>query len=154
MINGKHLLDYIHPIGSYYIADDGEHPAEKFYKLCGYGGTWEKKEGVFLLASGNNYSLGASGGNKEHNHDLGSGFAKVSFGWEADTNRLMMSVRNVGSYITNTYNPASYWPDPTTNSYKGGNYLGAELGGITENTSNMPPYIVVDVYKRVEDPAE
>ena len=137
------LLNWIYPVGIILQFAEEVDP-----NALMPGQRWEKIEGKFLLASDSNYLLGATGGNKEHNHSLNPGFAKVSFGWEGEQNRLMMTVKSVTSYTTNTYNGASYWPDPTGTVYRGSNYLAAELGGSTGNTNNMPPYLVVNVWKR------
>ena len=138
-------MNYIYPVNSIYMTVENITEEQMNSK---FGGTWEKIKDRFLLASGDTYTNGNTGGNKEHNHSLNPGFAKVSFGWESDTNRLMMALKSVDPYVTNTYNGASYWPDPTGTTYRGSNYLAAELGGNTGNTNNMPPYLVVNVFKR------
>ena len=150
MINGKSLLDYIHPIGTYYIADDGEHPAEKFYKLCGYGGTWEKKEGVFLLASSDKYSLGSEGGSADavvvqHRHTP----AMTISDW-ADGSHWQVTLYN-GNY---DYVSSYYRIGKTGNATATGMQSATGYAGEDGTGKNMPPYIVVDVYKRVEDPVE
>ena len=138
------IADLMYPVGSYYITESEElNTVEKMNAF--FGGTWVQITERFLYAS---TSAGSTGGNKEHNHSLNPGFAKVSFGWESESNRLMMSLKSVDSYVTNTYNGASYWPDPTGTTYRGSNYLAAELGGNTGNTNNMPPYRTVYMYRR------
>ena len=60
-INGKTLLDWLHPVGSYYISDNATNPKDLFG-----GGTWEKIEGRFLLGSSASYGTGTTGGEASH----------------------------------------------------------------------------------------
>lgn len=88
-INGKTLLDWLHPVGSYYISDNATNPADLFG-----GGTWEKIEGRFLLGSSASYGTGSTGGEERHvlsqsemtNHNhpyakLPDGTESYSWGW-------------------------------------------------------------------------
>ena len=60
-VNGKTLLDWVHPVGSYYISDNATNPKDLFG-----GGTWEKIEGRFLLGSSASYGTGTQGGEERH----------------------------------------------------------------------------------------
>ena len=60
-VNGKTLLDWVHPVGSYYISDNATNPKDLFG-----GGTWEKIEGRFLLGSSASYGTGTTGGEASH----------------------------------------------------------------------------------------
>lgn len=57
-IDGNPIATY--PIGTYLWTDGSYNPAEKF------GGTWEQIKDVFLLASGNTYAVGSTGGEATH----------------------------------------------------------------------------------------
>lgn len=65
-LNGKTIFDLIYPVGSIYISANTTNPATLF------GGTWEQIKDRFLLASGNSYSNGSTGGNAsinlQHSH--------------------------------------------------------------------------------------
>ena len=50
----------VYPIGSIYISVSGTNPAELF------GGTWERLKDRFLLAAGDTYSAGSTGGEAKH----------------------------------------------------------------------------------------
>lgn len=52
----NYILDLAHPIGSYYWSSDATSPAVLF------GGTWEQIVDKFILAAGDNYSVGDVGG--------------------------------------------------------------------------------------------
>lgn len=130
-INRKTILDYIYPIGSIYISVNSTSPETLF------GGVWQKIEGRFLLGSSNDYSLGDTGGEAthtltvneipSHNHRQtvtssrsGSGSTYVSW----NSNNLF---GNTDKDARNTLNTG---------------------GGKAHN--NMPPYIVVNIWKRTE----
>lgn len=55
-LNGKTLLNYFHPVGSWYLSNDSTSPASLF------GGTWEQLKDRFLVGAGNLYSVSSTGG--------------------------------------------------------------------------------------------
>lgn len=119
----------VFPVGYVYISADSTSPAELF------GGTWERLKDVFLLAAGDNYAAGATGGEEKHTltenempshaHASGHGYNNVSAG----------SGREVLS--NNYYENDSLSRNIT--SYAGGG----------EAHNNMPPYLSVYMWKRV-----
>ena len=64
MLNDTLILDLIHPIGSYYWSSLPTDPAEIF------GGTWEQVKDRFILAAGDNYTAGKTGGNTTTSIDI------------------------------------------------------------------------------------
>lgn len=134
-ILGKALGLYMYPVGSYYISDNDVNPGTIF------GGTWERVQGRFLLAGGENsgYALGSTGGETTHkltadempSHDhgpaSGTGFATFTGGAESAC----------GSTGINIY---YYLTDNTVvrTSNAGGNAA----------HNNMPPYLAVSVWRR------
>ena len=127
------LIDIIYPIGSIYMSVNSVNPSTLF------GGTWEQIEDKFLLASGSTYSNGATGGSanavvvshthtqNQHRHELtGSKTTGMSSG-----NYLRAGS---GSATDGQY---TNYSTPTINS------TGEDGTG-----KNMPPYIVVNVWKR------
>ena len=54
------ILDLAHPIGSYYWSADLTDPGELF------GGTWERIKDRFILAAGDTYTAGSTGGAASH----------------------------------------------------------------------------------------
>lgn len=60
MSNHNNALSVSYPIGAIYISTIGIDPKEFF------GGQWERLKDAFLLASGDKYSPGLTGGESEH----------------------------------------------------------------------------------------
>ena len=54
------IADAVYPVGSIYMSVNSTNPSTLF------GGTWTQLMDVFLLACGNNYSAGSTGGEAEH----------------------------------------------------------------------------------------
>ena len=138
------ILDFIYPVGSYFITESANYDTIEKVQAH-FGGTWVQVTERFLYGS---TSAGNTGGEASHDHNLNNGYAQISFGWEGEQNRLMMSVKTVDSYVTNTYNGASYWPDPTGTTYRGSNYMATNLGGTTNSKTTLPPYRTVYMYRR------
>ena len=120
------VLDYIFPVGSHIISDDPE-----FNPIYWYSGTWEKVKDKFLLGSGDIYSVGQTGGSADaivvkHSH-------KAT--WSAGA--------TLGTF--NAFIPMVNNTSPAT---------ATDVGSITEagedgTGKNMPPYAVVNIWKRV-----
>ena len=133
------------PIGSIYITVDPKNPAEIF------GGEWEQIKDRFLLGAGEVYENGAVGGSADasvishthttvssgsHNHGAratmlayksdGAAFAKGSY--------YLYAAQKLGELM---YDAGSH--THTVNS-----------SGVSGTGKNMPPYLVVYIWKRVK----
>lgn len=122
----QNQINEIYPVGSVYLAMNDISPASIF------GGVWEKIKDKFLLASGDSYTLGATGGEAthtltvaempEHNHSL-----------------------DYRSYNTKEGEFGAYG-----RSWDGtGGYLTTHNKGGSQPHNNMPPYIVVNMWQRI-----
>ena len=118
-------------IGEIYITTSNEHPGLKF------GGVWEQIKDVFLLAAGDTYSAGLTGGESEH------------------TLTIDEMPSHTHAYKRHEFNRTDTDPDTGEDVYGANNKtLGARMGS-TEATgngqahNNMPPYLTVFVWKRV-----
>lgn len=112
-----------HPIGSIEINLTGENPANYL------GGVWEQIKDTFLLACGDKYDLGATGGE-----------ATVKLDFPNYAHNIWNAVQNYEN------NDISQLWSPSGNGYGLGlNYTS------NENTphNNMPPYLAVSVWKRI-----
>lgn len=148
----KELLLTTHPVGTVEIRMDELDPADL------YGGTWKKLQDTFLLASGSR-AVGDTGGEETHAltveempaHDHGgstSSDGKHCHGsiGESYTNAPWglydSSKGHMGSGSTDYDN---YWYNTSTEGSHS-HTISSEGGGKAHN--NMPPYIVVNVWRR------
>ena len=119
-------MDNIYPIGSIFISTNTTNPSTYF------GGTWERIKGRFLLAADDStYKIGSTGGEATHKltiDEMPSHNHRFQPRWEAG--------RASGAYWT-------YNADKTT-----GDHYTANTGG-NQAHNNMPPYLVVYIWKRI-----
>lgn len=118
------------PVGSIYMSITNINPSTYF------GGEWKQIKDVFLLACGNSYSNGSTGGEAthtltinempSHNHSL-PWATQSQFGFSY-ARIISSSLNNVTEQLTN---------DSMYNA--GGN----------QPHNNMPPYLAVYVWKRI-----
>lgn len=130
------LLDLFHPVGSIYTSTVSTPPDELF------GGTWEQIKDVFMLAAGDTYAAGATGGEATHTltedempahrHDW-NGYSGLS------------SVTDTATYKIPINGDSSWLGQSFASKEKGPQSAG---GGAAHN--NMPPYLVVYAWKRTE----
>ena len=119
----------IYPIGSIYMSINETNPSELF------GGEWEQIEDRFLLACGTNHNNGETGGEATHrltvseipSHRHSRRTQPQSFAEQDKTKNDIISPANGSSNAVTKYS----------------DYTG---GGQAHN--NMPPYLVVNVWKR------
>ena len=122
------FINTIYPVGSIIMSTNNVSPASLF------GGTWEQIEDRFLLAAGIDYIAGSVGGEATHTLTIG----------EMPNH-------------THTFQTTA-WVDRTGNIKDSSvsEYLDYEINRQTQATggsqphNNMPPYLVVYMYKRVE----
>lgn len=128
--NPDDFINLVYPVGSIYMSVNDVSPSTLF------GGSWEKIEDTFLLASGSTFALGQTGG--EINHTL--------------TIDEMPSHSHPQSLIGSDQEPngAAYnWVNSNNNRYLySGNDLAISAGG-DQPHNNMPPYLVVNIWKRI-----
>ncbi len=128
-LNGENILSKVYPVGSIYMSLSSTDPKTLF------GGTWERLKDRFLLAAGDRYSAGATGGEAthtltkdempSHNHYAAINGGTDSYGQNRTT---------IGSFA----NKAQGYSDSST--------IFASGGGNAHN--NMPPYLAVYMWKR------
>ena len=120
------LLNKIYPVGSIYMSANSVNPSELF------GGTWEQIKDKFLLSAGSTYVAGNTGG--EATHTLTTSEMPKH---KHEAFDYMISASSTGG----GYNVPTTTPATPTNL--GTNEAG---GGVAHN--NMPPYLVVYIWKR------
>ena len=133
----KFNIDLIYPVGSIYMNVSSTDPSTIF------GGTWERIRDTFLLACGNTYSNGTTGGKASYkltaaigayNNDGGT------IGYCADS----------ASYYQNTHKPAYILNPATQATFSNTNHgtVVTEHSSGSRETTILPPYLAVYVWER------
>lgn len=142
------LLQMIYPVGSIYMSTANVSPATFI------GGTWTLIQGKFLLAAGDGYTAGDTGGEASHTlTSAESGQKAITIGADGShTHQLSLKYR-AGGVLTGN---AAYFHGDGTNVYTGFSTV-ADTGAHSHSISgsdattahnNMPPYLVVYVWTR------
>lgn len=119
-VSGKDIWELIYPVGAIYISAAATDPKTLF------GGTWERIKDRFLLAAGDTYKAGATGGESE-----------VTLSRFQLPGAVWASGNGENAIVTSTSGAAG-------EGY--GMYTQADDWGKAHN--NMPPYLAVYVWKR------
>ena len=137
------IINIVYPVGSIYMSVNAADPSTLFS-----GTSWEKLEGRFLLGSDSTYNPGSTGGEATHTLTLNEMPGHYHEG-------LYYSYQDTENLVTLNGGTASYRVPWGSSSYPGDYGAGtgeAELitgeagGGAAHN--NMPPYLVVNMWKR------
>lgn len=151
LFDADETLDRTFPVGAIYISMDSADPAELF------GGTWEQIEDRFLLGAGSTYSAGSTGGSRDatlvsHTHTVSA--TAASAGSHYHSSRIVNDNKS-GSYTGGSNNGYGYhYGTSDETSYRSaGTHTHSVSGtaastGVSGTNKNMPPYIVVNVWKR------
>lgn len=124
---GKRLLDAVWPVGSLYLSAADSDPGVLF------GGTWQRVKDRFLLAAGDVYEPGETGGEAQHT------LTKAEM--PAHTHGYDFTGQ---SDVTGVTAIRLYDADGRRNEYQGASASAG--GGAAHN--NMPPYLAVYVWRR------
>ena len=129
-LQGNKLLNLVYPVGAIYMSVNNTNPGILF------GGTWEAITDRFLLAAGTNQA-GTTGGEATHTLTV---------------NEMPSHTHN---FRNTQYDPVSVLEPGGTNNWYGiplGQYSANEFGltyvGGSQPHNNMPPYLVVYMWKR------
>lgn len=134
----KNLLNKIYPVGSLYMSAKATSPAELF------GGTWEQIKDTFILAAGDTYAAGKTGGEASHALTVDEMPAHRHAGIDID-NLYCFGWENgslTGVNFKNFYG-GTYWGNNVQNRLTSG-----YAGGSTAH-NNMPPYLTAYIWKRI-----
>lgn len=138
------VVERDHPVGSLYISENSTSPAEL------YGGTWEQIKDSFILAAGDTYAAGSTGGeakhsltnleNGPHSHEI------VSYGnadWYYKTASALGTKLQAQHHVM--INDISLIIDADESA----GYLATNTSGAGQPHNNMPPYYCMYAWKRV-----
>lgn len=141
IIERKDLLTLVYPVGSIYISASSTSPASFI------GGSWERLKDRFLLAAGDSYAAGSTGGEAwhtlsrsempSHTHEPNDWTFVVSTGTRSGS-------FNIGGSSNKTGNAEIYISADKTKQ----KWPSSPAGGSTGH-NNMPPYLSVYMWKRV-----
>ena len=138
--DGYNILLQAYPVGSIYMSVNEVEPSTIF------GGTWERLKDRFLLGAGDTYVAESTGGDATHKHNAGSLFAAIS-ARSGDSGFLTQMNVNVGANARNrtfVNSATSYKNEDLESSF------GTAVGGSTGDSSNLPPYMTVYMWKRTK----
>lgn len=142
IIDGENALG-VYPVGSVYISVNNTSPAQLF------GGTWEKIKDKFLLGTGESFNLGQTGGESSHvlsineipshHHSIWS-----CSNWSGNAIGANHSDKVAGvAFVENRGFDETFYE-----TRRGGQQIIENTGnGAAHN--NMPPYLVVNIWKRI-----
>ena len=124
------IANLIYPVGAVYMSVNNVSPATLF------GGTWKQIKDCFLLAAGDTYNGGSTGGNAQHNHvsPVGYNSSNKYLGISYRQGSQTVSVSGIFAALSQSVSISSgtySWTLPNTST-----------------TSNMPPYLTVYVWER------
>lgn len=145
------LHERIYPVGSIYLSVNDTDPGELF------GGTWLQLKDRFLLAAGNTYAAGKTGGEaavrlkeKEMPAHTHTEHAKV-YGYPGWEGTLQTDTYGFAFDYTKTTGAAHYYGPGSTirNVATVSLYSNTGTSGKGEAHNNMPPYLAVYMWKRI-----
>lgn len=130
------IVNRLYPVGTYYWSSNATNPATLFGV-----GTWERVKDKFLLAAGDTYAAGATGGEATHSlsqAEMPAHYHTIFYG------------NNSGDYYTAAIGFPAVMTSNGTNVTKS---WGAEMcrtadKGDGEAHNNMPPYLAVYCWHR------
>ena len=126
------VVERDHPVGSLYISSDPTSPASLF------GGTWEQIKDRFILAAGDTYAAGSTGGEAKHTlttSEMPNHEHKIRYGGDEANNGAISSAL----YKLVSINSGEWFATRSFLMSTGGS--GAH--------NNMPPYITMYAWKRI-----
>ena len=136
------MFDRIYPVGAIYISVNSVNPSELF------GGVWEQIKDTFLLSSGDTYPLTEEveidGETVEVNATGGSADAVVV----AHSHTYRTAPHTFAERDTSSSQVIS----PNSNQSSAAKYVTKTTysEGVSGTGKNMPPYMAVNVWKRIE----
>ena len=128
-LNITEICNVIYPIGSVYISINNIEPSSLF------GGTWEKLEDRFLLASGKTYTNGNIGGEATHKLTINE--------MPSHTHTLYIDAK--GTTIPAWWTRHLFVQNDSPHEAQPNNLTST---GNSQPHNNMPPYLVVNMWKR------
>lgn len=121
----------IYPVGAIYLSTTDTSPASLF------GGTWERIKDCFLLAAGDTYAAGSTGGEAQHTLTVNEMPAHDHKIWT----RYGSGDASAWAYVGTS--------GKTTAQYPSDGVRRVSVAGVGNSHNNMPPYLAVYIWKRI-----
>lgn len=155
----EEVLRKVYPVGAVYMSVNSADPADLF----GFG-TWERVKDRFLLAAGDAYAAGSTGGEATHTltiNEMPKHGHKV-FTWTGGGDNsgqyagtMINEDTNEFYTVSNGAKVAHAWQDNSFMTWGGSLHEGAGdptgstgFSGHSSAHNNMPPYLAVYIWKR------
>ena len=134
------VIGMIYPVGSIYMSVNATSPASLF------GGTWEQLKDRFLLAAGDTYTAGATGGEATHTLTIDEMPAH-----RHSSDSYMNGYANSGISGQDEYCTWVNYGTPNNNdpTYGESGPTRTSWVGRSQPHNNMPPYLAVYAWKRI-----
>ena len=129
-VSKANILQSVYPVGSIYMSTASTSPAELF------AGTWERIKDLFLLASGDTYTAGSTGGEAQHTLTI------------AEMPKHDHEAGKDSQFVTS--GEPTFWDLATGGSRNYKATIATATAGDSQPHNNMPPYLAVYAWKRVE----
>lgn len=123
-------FEKIYPVGSIYMSADASYPGDLF------GGTWEQLKDRFLLGAGDTYSVGSTGGESSVTLSIAE-MPTHSHGFYADSTNVA---------VAQSWGDKTIYPPPANANNTNSALIATSGEG--KSHENMPPYLVVHMWKR------
>lgn len=146
------FINAIYPVGSIYMSVNNTDPSILF------GGGWEKISGKFLLASSDEYEVGSEGGEAVHSltvDEMPTHTHTASTGTSGIHSHTIGTNKDSKSFNGNVYNVhpesagAESFNGTTSQDGSHEHTVTVENTGNGAPHNNMPPYLTVNIWKRV-----
>ena len=145
------FLNLVYPIGAIYLSLNTTEPSTLF------GGTWERLKDRFLLGAGDSYNIGDVGGEATHvlttnempNHQHQLPFAANDTADGASGQSQFNFIYGKGQTASAIGQKVEMYNSDANNQAEGNElaYMTNKIGG-GQAHNNMPPYLVVYMWKR------
>ncbi len=137
LLQKNRLMDKVWPVGSIYMSLDAIDPSVRF------GGVWERIENAFLLAAGDRHPAGESGGAET-----------VTLTQAQMPKHTHVHNDYIQGYVNTNYRDGIDTYASPTQELAGGDRQalqgGTSSAGGDQPHNNMPPYLAVNVWKRIK----
>lgn len=135
----KSVIDMVYPVGAIYMSVNSTNPGNLF------GGKWEQIKDRFMLACGDTYAAGSTGGEATHTLTVDE-MPSHRHSSDSYQDGYPSSVTEKDKYCTwvNRGTANNNYPEATQNGP-----VRTSWAGGSQPHNNMPPYLTVYMWRRI-----